>query len=59
MKDLQQEKQIILPSFKWHIQVDIEPNLKHMCIVMCPHTEGHALEQYDHGDLHNGINQCY
>jgi hypothetical protein len=59
MKDLQQEKQIVLPSFEWHIQVDIEPKLKHMCTVTHPHTWGRALEQYGDGDLDDGINQCF
>jgi hypothetical protein len=59
MKDLQQEKSIILPSFEWHHSVNIPEELEKMCTVTHPHTWGKALEAYGDGDLDNGINQCY
>ncbi|KAL3899375.1 MAG: hypothetical protein SGARI_006471, partial [Bacillariaceae sp.] len=38
MKDLQQDKQIVLPSFEWHQSVDIQAKLAHLCTVTHPHT---------------------
>jgi hypothetical protein len=59
MKDLQQDKAIVLPSFEWHTSVNIPEQLEKMCTVTHPHTWGKALEAYGDGDLEDGMNQCF
>jgi hypothetical protein len=59
MKDLQQDKSIVLPSFEWHHSVNIPEQLEKMCLVTHPDTWGKALEAYGDGDLEDGMNQCF
>jgi hypothetical protein len=59
MKDLHQDKSIILPSFEWHHSYNIPDELEKMCTSTHPHTWGKSLEAYGNGDLNVGKNQCF